>query len=35
VLLERLRDETRLGLLTLAPRQSGDDLFEVQEDLFF
>ncbi|NRA96132.1 MAG: hypothetical protein HRU14_07985 [Planctomycetes bacterium] len=34
VLLERLRDETRLGLLTLAPRQSGDDLFEVQEDLF-
>lgn len=30
----RLRDETRLGLLTLAPRQPGEDLFEVQEELF-
>lgn len=33
-LLESLRDHTRLGLLTLAPRPPGDDLFEVQEELF-
>ena len=33
-LLQRLRDETRLGLLTLSSRHAADDLFEVQEDLF-
>ena len=33
-LIARLRDETRLGQLTLAPRQPGEDLFEVQEELF-
>ena len=33
-LLIRLRDETRLGLVTLAARSPGEDLFEVQEELF-
>lgn len=33
-LLRRVRDETRLGLLALAPRRPADDIFEVQEELF-
>ena len=33
-LVARLRDETRLGLLNLAPQKPGEDLFEVQEELF-
>jgi hypothetical protein len=32
--LRRLAKETRLGLLSLAPRRPGEDLFEVQEELF-
>ena len=33
-LLRRLDDDTRVGLLTLSPRRPGEDVFEVQEELF-